>query len=136
MKPDVASRLEKGRETSPSSEFRTTAADGLAGLFYVKAKSSGRLLRIISSGPGIGPGDWEHVSVSLVETRFAPVGDVSPSAVPSWEEMCDVRRLFWRADETVVEYHPPAEVYVDLGEVLHLWKPVGIEIPLPPSYLV
>lgn len=69
--------------------------------------------------------DWEHVSVS------------HPHRVPTWEEMCAIKDLFWEPEETVVQYHPPKSEYVNKCETcLHLWKPVGIELPRPPKALV
>jgi hypothetical protein len=67
---------------------------------------------------------WEHVSVSA-------------STVPVWGEMCWVKDLFWGPEEVVVQYHPPESQYVNVhGRVLHLWKPVGLEIPMPPLVTV
>ncbi|MCL2136826.1 MAG: hypothetical protein FWH40_04810 [Coriobacteriia bacterium] len=68
---------------------------------------------------------WEHVSVSR------------PSRCPTWEEMCLVKDMFWDEEECVVEYHPPKSKYVDNHPYcLHMWKPIGVEVPLPPSILV
>lgn len=34
-------------------------------------------------------------------------------------------------------YHPPASQYIDVHKhCLHLWRPIGIEIPMPPLELV
>src|SRR5262245_31661771 len=44
---------------------------------------------------------WEHVSVSCVDRT------------PTWTEMCFVKDLFWRDDETVVQYHPRKQDYVN-----------------------
>jgi hypothetical protein len=47
--------------------------------------------------------------------------------------MCFVKDLFWREDECVIQYHPPKSEYVNLHPyTLHLWRPVNIELPLPP----
>jgi len=68
--------------------------------------------------------DWEHVSVSL-ERRC-----------PTWEEMCIVKALFWDAEETVVQFHPPESDYVNAHRFcLHLWRYKG-EMPRPPSITV
>jgi hypothetical protein len=78
-------------------------------------------VRVIASD-GFG---WEHVSVSLV------------NRVPSWREMCMVKRMFWDAEDVVVQFHPPESEYVNMHpHCLHLWRPVGVEIPRPPSILV
>lgn len=68
---------------------------------------------------------WEHVSVSL------------PARCPTWKEMDFIKRIFWRDDELVLQFHVPRAQHVNLHEnCLHLWKPVGVEIPLPPPSTV
>jgi hypothetical protein len=80
----------------------------------------------ISDGEG-----WEHVSVTI-----GPLNK-HPTRCPTWDEMCWVKAQFWREDECVVEYHPPKSEYVSCHPYcLHLWKPIGIELPLPDSILV
>ena len=80
----------------------------------------GRLRMIVSSDMG-----WEHVSVST-ETR-----------TPTWKEMCAVKDLFWGPDEVVIQFHPPQSAYVNYHpHCLHMWKPVGVTLPLPPEWMV
>lgn len=68
---------------------------------------------------------WEHVYVSL------------PSRTPTWGEMCYIKSLFFHPDDCVVEFHPPREQYVNCHcFCLHMWKPIGIEMPMPPSICV
>jgi hypothetical protein len=51
--------------------------------------------------------------------------------------MCWVKNLFWEEHEMCVQYHPPKSEYVNCHpHVLHLWKPINMTIPLPPSLLV
>lgn len=57
---------------------------------------------------------WEHVSVELYARRL-----------PTWEEMCYVKDLFWNDEEEVVQIHPKKSQYVNMTEALHLWRPVG-----------
>lgn len=78
-------------------------------------------LRVIASD-GL---DWEHVSVSL------------PHRCPTWEEMCRVKDLFWDSTDCVMQLHPPEADWVNNHSFcLHLWRPIGAEIPRPPDYLV
>jgi len=80
-----------------------------------------RALSVIFSD-GLG---WEHVSVS------------TPGRCPNWEEMCFIKHLFWSADDIVIQYHPPESEYVNVHRYcLHLWRPEGLPIPIPPRYLV
>ena len=75
---------------------------------------------ICSDGAG-----WEHVSVSL------------PYRCPTWGEMCVIKNYFFNEDETVVQYHPAKKDYVNQHPYcLHLWRPVGQNIPKPPAILV
>jgi hypothetical protein len=68
-------------------------------------------LRIISSGCADSYTDWEHVSVSCA------------NRCPNWQEMDLVKRLFWDDDETVIQFHPRRDEYVNTHEfTLHLWK--------------
>lgn len=68
---------------------------------------------------------WEHVSVSR------------KSKMPSWQDMDWVRRQFWRGDCTVMQLHVPEEEHIDLHPYcLHMWRPVGQEVPKPPHYFV
>lgn len=78
-------------------------------------------IRIIASD-GMG---WEHVSVSLIKRT------------PTWTEMCKIKDLFWADNETVVQYHPSIDAYVDCHPYcLHLWKKIGTEYELPPAKLI
>jgi hypothetical protein len=68
-------------------------------------------------------GGWEHVSVSLRNQKRCP----------TWEEMCAVKDLFFHPDEVVMQLHPAKSDYINNHPYcLHLWRPIGKEIPLPP----
>jgi len=104
-----------------SGYLASTAADGNNGCFFVKTRPGEPPLQIIASD-GMG---WEHVSVSR------------PDRVPNWGEMCRVKSLFWDKTDCVVQYHPPEADYVNNhSRCLHLWRPVGVEIPRPPAFMV
>jgi hypothetical protein len=84
-------------------------------------------LRIIASaGVENSQFSWEHVSVSTSRAR-----------TPTWAEMCQVKDLFWDEEDCVVQYHPPRSDYVNHHPyVLHLWRPIGVTLPRPPSIMV
>ena len=67
---------------------------------------------------GYNENGWEHVSVSHKNKR----------KLPSWEDMCRLKDMFWGKNVTVCQFHPAEEAYVhgvnDLGNVLHLWRPI------------
>jgi len=93
--------------------------DETNGCFDAMGPDGYRLVIIASGGGG-----WEHVSVHRV-------GD--PKHAPSWDEMCYVRQLFWEKEDTVMQLHPAGSKYVNTHSgTLHLWRPIGRDIPLPP----
>jgi hypothetical protein len=70
-------------------------------------------------------GGWEHVSID------------GKNRMPTWEEMCELKDMFFNDDECCVEYHPPKSEYVNnMKYCLHIWKPIeeysGV-LPMPPS---
>lgn len=72
-------------------------------------------------------GGWEHVSVSAFKKSYTP----------TWDEMCHFKDMFFREDETVVQYHPAREDYVNImTNCLHLWRPIGESLPKPPRIYV
>lgn len=73
--------------------------------------------------------DWEHVSVSASNRKR--------SRVPCWDEMCQVKKLFWDDEDVVMQLHPRASEYVNQHpNVLHLWRSKTRPIPEPPAILV
>jgi hypothetical protein len=92
----------------------STGADGLSGYIF------GRAVFVFSYGGG-----WEHLSVSFA------------CACPTWEQMCTAKSIFWGEEECCVQYHPAKSDYVNLHPYcLHIWKPIGIELPKPPKSFV
>ena len=73
---------------------------------------------------------WEHVSVQVQDPTVE-------KRTPTWAEMCFIKAQFWDREDTVVQLHPPRSRYVDVHPyVLHLWRQVGVEQPLPPQEYV
>ncbi len=103
-------------------EIKKEGRDGFGGTVYDK-KTRVRLNFIMSWGAG-----WEHCFVSITD-RY--------KRCPSWEQMCFIKDTFWNEDECCIEYHPAKKDYVNNHEYcLHIWKPINIEIPMPPSIMV
>lgn len=89
-------------------------------------RKSRELFVIASDGLG-----WEHVSVHVY--------DITQETfyMPYWDEMCYLKELFWDPEDVVMQLHPRQSEYVNNHAfVLHLWRPVGVEIPTPPAILV
>lgn len=83
------------------------------------------LLVIIASSDGV----WDHISVHSVGEHG--------SQTPTWDEMDYVRKLFFRNDEWVIQYHAPTDKHInDHQHVLHMWRPQIEKLPVPPRWMV
>ena len=117
-----------------SGPLATDSAYGNNGAFDIESAEPGWRLAIIASdekdAAEINLPPWQHVSVRAYNRG-------GRSRIPSWKEMCQVKDLFWDAEDVVMQLHPARSEYVNChSDVLHLWKPVGQEIPTPPSEMV
>lgn len=71
---------------------------------------------------------WEHVTVSPQPQR---------GKTPEWDVMCKVKEIFWDDEECCIEFHPRKSQYINNNETcLHIWKPIGVELPEPNQWLV
>lgn len=97
----------------------SSAADGFRGtITFPRWQGS----VVCSTGAG-----WEHVSVAPFNRRV----------VPSWDDMCMLKDIFWNKDEAVIQIHPPEADYVNnIPNCLHLWRCTYKDMVLPPSVLV
>lgn len=117
MKKRLPTNLEKCR--FPHGLYETPVEGSIEGAFQIMFGN--KRLRVVS---GCGKG-WDHVSVSLAHRT------------PRWEEMNYIKGLFFEADELVIQFHPPKNAYVNYHKnVLHLWKPWGVDIELPPRWML
>lgn len=98
-----------------------------SGVFRLDSVVPGRQLLIMASeGDG-----WEHVSVHAQDVV------AGRSFTPTWAEMCAVKDAFWDAEDLVIQYHPRKSEYRDFHKfTLHLWRPIGVELPRPDPDLV
>jgi len=71
-------------------------------------------------------GGWDHVSVSF------------PGRTPTWDEMCEVKRMFFHPDEVCVQYHPMESEYVNLHpHCLHIFRCQRPDlVAIPPAWMV
>lgn len=105
---------------NPRLTIEHTAADGGCGKITFPFSNSKTAIVIFS-----WDGGWDHVSVSY------------PNRCLTWEEMCQVKKTFFNADECVVQYHPAEADYVNIHPYcLHLWKPQSAEFLTPPKWMV
>lgn len=106
---------EKFRLLEGSMSSMTT--DGNNGVFLITVKNKIILNTIASDKEG-----WEHVSVSVPDGY----------RTPKWHEMSFVKFLFWSENDCVMQLHPPKKNYINNHpHCLHLWRPIGKEIPQP-----
>jgi hypothetical protein len=104
----------------PQVEVLQLGIDGGAAHVRLQPGKKAPAVVVFSHGGG-----WEHVSVSYRHR------------VPTWEEMCQVKDIFWDEDACVVQYHPPKADYINQHPYcLHLWRPTKGGLPRPPSSMV
>ncbi|HEX5213293.1 MAG TPA: hypothetical protein VFW22_16330 [Pseudolabrys sp.] len=93
------------------------------GCFLLESETrSGVQLHIIA-GNGMG---WDHVSVST-----------SLEETPTWAEMEQVKRLFFRDHEVAMQLHVPVSEHISYHPwTLHIWRPHFKKLPTPPGFMV
>ena len=85
-------------------------------LMFVRGRMDGRIK--LSNGQegtfvvGTNECGWEHISIHLFAKRL-----------PTWDEMCEVKDIFWDEEEECVQIHPKKSEYVDIVDALHIWRP-------------
>lgn len=113
---------DKASRMSIPAVLSSSESSGNNGAFIVPCPGASSMFAIVSDKAG-----WEHVSVSPYRAK----------RTPTWEEMCFIKNLFWGKEETVVQYHPAEENYVNMHEFcLHMWRPTQAIMPVPPPILV
>ena len=114
-------QLYEALETRRDFQIIKKGFDGGMGVF---TKGSLKNMTVIWSYGG----GWEHVSID------------GKKRMPTWDEMCQIKDMFFTEDECCVQYHPPKSEYVNnIPYCLHIWKPIGQYsgvLPVPPSLLV
>jgi hypothetical protein len=97
-------------------------ANGDSGNGIFKVFVSGKSFICIASNGG----GWDHISITRNNGKL-----------PTWEEMCAIKDIFFDEEEVVVQYHPKKSEYVNIHEgCLHLWKPTIAQMPTPPKIFV
>lgn len=95
--------------------------DGTCGAFQILSRVDGQPMLIqASSDEG-----WDHVSVSRKKRT------------PTWGEMEQIRDLFFKPEEVVMQLHVARSNHINVHpHCLHLWRPHSVDIPLPPKEFV
>jgi hypothetical protein len=118
----------KYRYKNPTSQLSSDDSFGNNGFFIMPYQKANELQYRIQASDGML---WEHVSVSIgLPGREA-------LRCPTWEEMCYVKSVFWDTDDCVVQFHPTKSEYVNRHPyVLHLWRSIDKEFPIPDKIMV
>lgn len=97
------------------------SSDGLMAWAELRATvKPQRVALIVSWGGG-----WDHVSASF------------RNRTPTWEEMAEIKEMFFRKEETAVQFHPAAAEYINQHPYcLHIWKKQGQQHELPPWWMI
>lgn len=113
--------LNRFRDIENAKRLWGSAGDHEAGMFRVPSSIDGAQITIIAS---VGEG-WDHVSASRVDR------------CPTWEEMEQIKRMFFRDDECAFQLHVPPSDHISVHpHCLHIWRPVNGKFPMPPSWMV
>jgi hypothetical protein len=124
-----ATNLTVERYRVRSGPYASSREDGNNGQFLIPLSSLvDRIwaLCMVSDGEG-----WEHVSVSVYRSDTIR-GRTALDRCPTWEEMCQVKDLFWQPEEATVQFHPRRSQYRNLHQyVLHIWRPTELVLPEP-----
>ena len=89
-------------------------------VFWVPSPVDRVMLKVLASTGG----GWDHVSVS------------HPNRIPVWTEMEFVKRAFFHPNEVCMQLHVAVADHINVGDVLHIWRPLGFVLPLPPKGMV
>ena len=95
--------------------------DETCGAFNVPSPVDRAPLVIVASSEG----GWDHVSVSR------------NNRTPHWREMEHIALMFFRDDETAVQFHVPPTDHINIHpNCLHWWRCQEQPFPRPPGIFV
>lgn len=119
MRDKPLPKAEAGRQQC--SGYNSCRGDTV-GVFEIAHK--GVLLCVTACDGNVNDTGWDHVSVSTFDR------------CPTWEEMCYIKRQFFKDNETVLQFHPPTNSYITHEHCLHLWRPIRWNVRMPPPKCV
>lgn len=93
----------------------------IPGLIQIHKNLNERINLIYGNNEELGQGivlnfsdeDWEHLCFGIEEPNVR---------VPTYEEMCNAKDIFWYDNEITIQVHPKECDYVNIYEMLHLWR--------------
>jgi len=109
------------RDKAALAHYGGWEGDETCGAFTVPSPFDHAPMVVVASSEG----GWDHVSVSR------------SNRTPNWAEMEYIARLFFKDDETAVQYHVPPSVHINIHPYcLHWWRPQTEPLPRPPAIFV
>lgn len=129
------SHLDSYREPHPVSGY--IKPGDTCGMFRIPhfdwKLARGSLAHFIVMAADGNESGWDHVSAHV---RYRK--DMQKlMRCPTWAEMCWLKEQFFNDDEAVMQLHPAKADHISMHDnVLHLWRPVNLQIPLPPKIFV
>lgn len=103
------------------------------GMFSIPIPKKKQTVAIIIANDGT-EGGWEHVSchVRIAQGTRPPI-----MRVPSYDELCWLKDLFWESHECAMQFHVPKTDHINRHQhCLHLWRRAGANCELPPTIMV
>lgn len=95
--------------------------DASCGAFAIRSAGDGAELRVIAAS-GMG---WDRVSLGRADR------------CPDWAETDQLKRMLFRDGEAAMQMHVPVADHISHHpRCLHLWRPLDLDILLPPSLMV
>lgn len=115
------SLLNANRQAALELRMYGMRGDDTTGVFRFRSDVDNGILNVLASS-GMG---WDHVSVSRTDR------------IPTWTEMQQIKRLFFRDDEFALQYHMPESKHINVHpNCLHLWRPHAALVPFPDPLMV
>lgn len=106
----------------PRLQILMSAVDGgMAEAYLASTHKPNKPAKVVFSWGG----GWDHVSVSF------------SNRCPTWEEMCEIKNMFFHPEEVCVQFHPAESEYVNNHPYcLHIWRSQTEKQPTPPAIFV
>jgi hypothetical protein len=115
-------------------QYKSDDTAGMNGFFVIPLEEGKKTFALVISGVGIEEYPWDHVSVRI---GFSKYHGKLAERIPTWEEMCIIKGLFFEPEECAVQFHPPDEDYINQNPfVLNLWRPINFRFPMPAKEMV
>lgn len=105
----------------PRTIIEQESMDGFRAMVQLLSTGKNRMAKVVGSW-GCW---WDHISVSFT------------NRTPTWDEMAEVKKMFFRPDEVCFQIHPAEDDYVNYHPYcLHIWRPQVEALPTPPYWMV